>query len=229
MIRRPPRSTHRYTLFPYTTLFRSPRHDRAHDAHRLAQRVGEEVAVHGKRVARELVRPARVVAEGLDRHRDVDLRLEQRLAIVLRLDVGQVLGALLEQVGEPVEQGAAFASGELAPLLRFEAGARGPDRRVDFRLARLGHFGERLLGGGVGEAVPLGRGPPLVTDQQIGLHRPLNSATRFSTYAAIPSFASSDWNSCCCSSRSSVSPDSNGISAPDWTERLIRPTAFDAL
>src|SRR6186713_3751947 len=25
MIRRPPRSTHRYTLFPYTTLFRSPR------------------------------------------------------------------------------------------------------------------------------------------------------------------------------------------------------------
>ena len=26
MIRRPPRSTHRYTLFPYTTLFRSGRH-----------------------------------------------------------------------------------------------------------------------------------------------------------------------------------------------------------
>src|SRR3546814_8108388 len=26
MIRRPPRSTHTYTLFPYTTLFRSPRH-----------------------------------------------------------------------------------------------------------------------------------------------------------------------------------------------------------
>src|SRR6186713_3713699 len=28
MIRRPPRSTHRYTLFPYTTLFRSNRVDR---------------------------------------------------------------------------------------------------------------------------------------------------------------------------------------------------------
>src|SRR3546814_9224359 len=26
MIRRPPRSTRTYTLFPYTTLFRSPRH-----------------------------------------------------------------------------------------------------------------------------------------------------------------------------------------------------------
>src|SRR5213080_2547919 len=29
MIRRPPRSTHRYTLFPYTTLFRSPASGRA--------------------------------------------------------------------------------------------------------------------------------------------------------------------------------------------------------
>src|SRR5213080_5464134 len=28
MIRRPPRSTHRYTLFPYTTLFRSLKVDR---------------------------------------------------------------------------------------------------------------------------------------------------------------------------------------------------------
>src|SRR5256885_17257571 len=87
----------------------------------------------------------------------------------------------------------------------------------------------RSLGGGFRETVAPPRRPPLVPDQQVGLHRPLNSATRFSTYAAIPSFASSDWNNCCCSSRSSVSPDSNGISAPDWTERLIRPTAFDAL
>src|SRR2546426_2868574 len=31
---------------------------------------------------------------------------------------------------------------------------------------------------------------------------PLNSATRFSTLAAMPSFASSLWNSCCCNSRS---------------------------
>src|SRR5438046_5350867 len=63
MVRRPPSST----LFPYTTLFRSrrrdlprgevqrevPRHDRTHHAHRLAQRVGEEVAAYGERVARE--------------------------------------------------------------------------------------------------------------------------------------------------------------------------------
>src|SRR2546427_778469 len=40
----------------------------------------------------------------------------------------------------------------------------------------------------------------------------------------MPSFASSLWNSCCCSSRSSVSPLSNGTSAPDCTARLIRAT-----
>src|SRR2546422_11333115 len=45
----------------------------------------------------------------------------------------------------------------------------------------------------------------------------------------MPSFASSLWNSCCCSSRSSVSPLSNGTSAPDCTARLIRPTALEAL
>src|SRR5204863_3153739 len=206
-----------------------PRHDGADHPDRLPQRVGEEVAGDGERVARQLIRPARVIAHRLDRHRDVDLRLEQRLAVVLGLDFGELLGALLEQVGEPVEQGAPFAGGKLTPLLGVEAGPGGLDRRIDLRFACLGDLGERLLGGGVGQAIALGRGPPLVADQEVGLHRPLNSATRFSTYAAMPSLASSDWNSCCCRSRSSVRPDSNGTSAPDCTARLIRPTAFQAL
>src|SRR5207237_3675929 len=104
-----------------------------------------------------------------------------------------------------------------------------PYRRVDLRLARLGDLRERLLGGGVAQPVAFRGPPPLAPDQQVGLHRPLNSATRFSTYAAMPSFASSDWNSCCCSSRSSVRPDSNGTSAPDCTDRLMSPTALEAL
>src|SRR2546430_12775711 len=83
MIRRPPRST----LFPYTTLFRS----------RLAQRVGEEVAVHGERIARQLVGPAGVVAERLDGHGDVDFRLEQRLAVVLGLEFPDLRGAGSEE------------------------------------------------------------------------------------------------------------------------------------
>src|SRR5207247_5632004 len=123
----------------------------------------------------------------------------------------------------------ALAWRQLAPRLRVEAGARRLHGGGDLRLARLGHLGEPLLGGRIGETVALGGATPFVPDQQVGLHRPLNSATRFSTLAAMPSFASSDWNSCCCSSRSSVSPDSNGTSAPAWTDRLITPTALDAL
>src|SRR5205807_8081090 len=142
---------------------------------------------------------------------------------------GARLGALPQQGATGVEWRPALGGRQLPPLLRVEAGAGRPHGGVDLRLARLGDFGERLFGGGVGQTVALRRRPPLAPDQQVGLHRPLNSATRFSTYAAMPSFASSDWNSCCCSSRSSVRPDSNGTSAPDWTARLIRPTAFDAL
>src|SRR5690349_831445 len=187
------------------------------------------MAVHGQRLAGELVGPARVVAERLDRHRDVDLRLEQRLAVVPGLDLGDLLGALLQQLGHPVQQLPALPGRELAPLFRVETGAGGSYRRVDLRVPRFGDFGERLFGRGIGEAVALRGRPPLAADQQVGLHRPLNSATRFSTLAAIPSFASSLWNSCCCSSRSRASAVSKGISAPVWTERLIRPTALEAL
>src|SRR5436190_1042315 len=95
------------------------------------------------------------------------------------------------------------------------------------RLAQ--RVGEEVAARGVREAVSLGRGAPFVADEQVGLHRPLNSAMRFSTLAAIPSFASSLWNNCCCSSRSSARAVSKGISAPVWTDRLMRPTAFDAL
>src|SRR3546814_8385491 len=41
MIRRPPRSTRTDTLFPYTTLFRSPRSDRIRPRRLLARRADE--------------------------------------------------------------------------------------------------------------------------------------------------------------------------------------------
>src|SRR5256886_6783910 len=129
-----------------------PRHDRTHHAHRLAQGVGEEVAAYGERVARELVGPAGVVAERFDSHRDVDLRLEQRLAVVLRFDFGDFRGALLQELRDAIQQLAALARRQLAPLLRVEAGARRPHGGVDLRLARLRNLGERLLGRRIGEA-----------------------------------------------------------------------------
>src|SRR6266545_4585890 len=45
----------------------------------------------------------------------------------------------------------------------------------------------------------------------------------------MPSLASSLWKSCCCSSRSIASALSNGTSAPDCTDRLMSPTALEAL
>src|SRR5439155_1565402 len=156
-------------------------------------------------------------------------RLEQRLPVVLGLHFGDRPRTLLEQFRHAIQQLAAPAGREIPPLLRLEAGTGGRHGRIYFRLSRLGDFGERLLCGRVREAVALGGAPPLVADQELGLHRPLNSAIRFSTLAAIPSFASSLWNSCCCSSRSRASADSKGISAPVCTDRLMSPTALDAL
>src|SRR5439155_26701382 len=58
---------------------------------------------------------------------------------------------------------------------------------------------------------------------------PANCGFLFALYAPRPSFASSLWKSCCCSSRSTASALSSGISQPVCTARLILPTAFAAL
>src|SRR6267378_4932328 len=106
---------------------------------------------------------------------------------------------------------------------------RGPRYRHLRRRRR--HIGQVLLSRRVfdGEPPAAGRRPPLVINEEVGLHFPLNSAIRFSWFAAIPSLASSLWNNCCCSSRSIARLDSNGTSAPDCTARLISPTALEAL
>src|SRR3989442_7306962 len=134
-------------------------------------------------------------------------------------------------MGRLGQQAATLPGREVAPGGGLEAAARRRHGIVDVGGVAGGHVGDHVFGGGVDdrEALSRERRPPLVIDEEGGLHRPLNSATRFSLYAAMPSFASSLWNSCCCSSRSIASADSNGTSAPDCTARLISPTAFDAL
>ncbi len=75
-----------------------PGHDRADDADRLAERVGQEGAFDGQRVADNLVRPPRVVAQRVDRHPDLDLRLEQRLAVLSRLEPGDFIEPRFQQI-----------------------------------------------------------------------------------------------------------------------------------
>ena len=50
-----------------------PRHDRRDDADRLAQRVGEVVALDGDRLPHHLVRPATVVLEAFGGGRNLDV------------------------------------------------------------------------------------------------------------------------------------------------------------
>ena len=68
-----------------------PRNDRCHYAYRFPHGVDEIAGVHRQDVARELVGPAGVVLECLDAHRHVDLRLEQRFAVLQRFEFRYVV------------------------------------------------------------------------------------------------------------------------------------------
>src|SRR5437588_7372034 len=70
---------------------------------------------------------------------------------------------------------------------------------------------------------------PLQTIHTLMLYRPAKFPLRFSALAASPSLASSLWKQSCWSSRSSAKPSDSATSAPDCTERLMRPTVLDAL
>ena len=96
----------------------------------------------------ELVGPAGVVEEVGGDLRDVDVaRLLDRLAVVDRLQDGQLAAALLDDPGDPVEVLGALAARHPAPGPRVGA-AGGLDRGVDVGLVGLGDLGEHLLGGG---------------------------------------------------------------------------------
>ena len=111
-----------------------PRHDRRDDADRLAQRVGEVVALDRDRLAVNLVGPAGEVLEALGGGRDLDLaRFENRLAVVQRLEPRDLVGALHQPLAELPDQPAALARRHLAPR-PVERRARRGDRRVDVGL-----------------------------------------------------------------------------------------------
>ena len=80
-----------------------PGHDQADHAERLAE--GHvDAAGDRDRLPEQPLRGAGVVAEGLDHHPDLAAGVADRLAGVARLQHRQLLGALLDRVGEPVQQ-----------------------------------------------------------------------------------------------------------------------------
>ena len=126
-----------------------PGNDLAHDADRLPQRVAQEVAADGHGAAFDLVGPAGVVAQGVDDALQVAAGVGDGLAAVERFQGGQLLGLLLDQVGQLEQQSAAVGGVHLLPGARFQRLARGLDRRIDVGLVGLGDLAKRLAGGRV--------------------------------------------------------------------------------
>ena len=123
-----------------------PRGDRRDHAHRLAlgdrEHPGDRVR---QDLALDLRRPSRVVAQQLDRQRDVDgLRLPHRLAVVEHLDRRELVLVLLEQVGEVPHQPSALRGRREPP--RVERPRRRRHRRVDLPLGRERRLGQGLPG-----------------------------------------------------------------------------------
>jgi hypothetical protein len=95
-----------------------------------------------------LVRPAGVVPDGVDRERDIGAaRPGERLAVVERLERGEVVRALLHEVREAVQELAALRAGRLQAPLGLERVPSDLDGAVDVRGRALGHFADDLAVG----------------------------------------------------------------------------------
>ena len=144
--------------------------------------VAEVVAADRDGLAVDLVGPAGVVAEAVDHQRQVGVAaLADRLAVVERLQLGQLVDVLLDQVGELVHQAAAVAGVHLAPGAGVERLAGGLDRQVDIGGIPLGDLGDDFLGRRVDrlERLAADAVAPLAVDQQLGLMRASDLAAWF--------------------------------------------------
>ena len=129
-------------------------------SHRLAQGEVEEGGVRGVRLAVEFGHPAGVVTEGLGGGRDVDVpALRERLPVVERLELRQLVAVLLDQVGDPEQQ----------TLAVVEGSTRRPHGAVDVLLVALRDPRQHLSGGGVERLERLARRrlDPLAVDQHL--------------------------------------------------------------
>jgi hypothetical protein len=150
-----------------------PRDDRADHADRLPQGVGQEVAFDGQRIPHDLVGPPGVIAQGVDGHRQLDLGLEQRLAVLGRFEPGELVEPCVQEVGGFGQQPAALAGREVAPRRRREARFRGLHGGVHVRGVARRDLRQHFLGRGIddGEALARSGGAPLVGYEEIGPHR----------------------------------------------------------
>jgi hypothetical protein len=96
-------------------------------------------------------------------------RDRDRLAVIQRLQLGQLVGVIQDQVTDPPDDPAALGRGQSAPRPVIEGSARGADRPVDVLGVALGDAGERLAGGRIRRLERLARRrvDPLPADEQL--------------------------------------------------------------
>ena len=147
-----------------------PRHDLPAHADRFTARVAVHVGRgDGEHAALDLRRPAGEVADVRGRPAHVDeAREARRLAIVERLDLGELLVVRFDRVGERHHQPLTPGRGHRGPRTVGEGGARGGDGTVDVLGAGVGYLRDLAPGGRVerGKSAPVGGGDALPADQQ---------------------------------------------------------------
>ena len=152
-----------------------PRNDLRHHTDRLAPRVGVDAPAlqsadrHVERRAFDLRGPAGHVAEIVARAGHVhDARHLLRLAVVDALELGELVGVLIDEVGEPPDQRFALGGQHRRPGAALEGFAGGGDGFVDVRAARVGDRGYFGAGGRIdhGNALVRCRRHPFAADQE---------------------------------------------------------------
>jgi hypothetical protein len=143
-----------------------PWHDQRAHADRLAARVAEDLGhADGDDAALDLRRPAGDVAQVRHGRRHVDRAGElQGLAVVERLELGQLAGVGLDRVGQRRDEPAPVGGAHRAPRrARLEGRSRRGHRGVDLGGAGQRHRGDRPPGGRVEgrEGAAVGRRPEL--------------------------------------------------------------------
>ena len=110
---------------------------RAGDAPGLLHVVGDAV---------DLGAPARVVAERFGAGGHDGVRLLVGHAGVQRVDLGEFISMLVDEIGYAPQDFGAFVSGQPAPGTALDAGASLGDGFLDGRGTAVGEFGDLLLG-----------------------------------------------------------------------------------
>ncbi len=147
-----------------------PRDDLPADADRLLARVAEHSGlVDRQHVAGRALGPAREVAEMSGSGRDVDdLGELDGLAVVERLELGQLVGVLLDRLGQTGQHARAIGRRCLRPRAALERSTSGAHGAIDVLAPALGDLGDGLRGRWVErlERAAVGGRRALAVDQQ---------------------------------------------------------------